>query len=159
MWRSRLGGAFGLPNETGLTSVLALHADVSDAIHETPVPNLWVLPSGPTPPNPAERLDGEGFRKLLERLAGESDRVLIDSPPAVPVTDPAVLSTIVDGVLLVVRNKEAHRDLVRRAAQHILDVSGNLLGVVLNAVEPDEKRYRAYYGLYTDDERHKAPKS
>jgi succinoglycan biosynthesis transport protein ExoP len=155
--RPRLGGAFGLPDETGLTSVLALDADVRDAVHTTSVENLYVLPSGPTPPNPAELLAGEGFRKLLLRLSEEYDRILIDSPPAVPVTDPAVLSTAVDGVLLVVRNKQAHRDLARRAAQHILDVGGNLLGVVLNAVEPDEKRYRAYYGQYTDDESHPPP--
>jgi capsular exopolysaccharide synthesis family protein len=149
--RPRLGRAFGLSDENGLTSVLALDVDAGDAVRETAVPNLWLLPSGPTPPNPAELLAGESFRKLLASLGSEYDRVLIDSPPAIPVTDPAVLSTVVDGVLLVVRNKQAHRDLSRRAAQHILDVGGNLLGVVLNAVEPDEKRYRAYYGEYRED--------
>jgi capsular exopolysaccharide synthesis family protein len=148
--RPRLGGAFGLREGPGLSSVLALDADLDGAIRTTAVPNLWVLPSGPTPPNPAELLDSGAFRKLLARLSQEYDRILIDSPPAVPVTDPAVLATAVDGVLLVVRNREAHRDLARRAAQHILDVGGNLLGVVLNSVEPDEKRYRAYYGLYTE---------
>jgi len=148
--RPRLAGAFGLREGVGLTSVLALDAELDAAVRTTEVPNLWILPSGPMPPNPAELLDGEGFRRLLGQLTEEYDRVLIDSPPAVPVTDPAVLATAVDGVLLVVRSKEAHRDLVRRASQHILDVGGNLLGVVLNAVELDEKRYRAYYGLYGD---------
>ncbi len=148
--RPRLCTAFGLREGPGLTSVLALDADLDDVLRTTEVPNLDLLPSGPTPPNPAELLDGEGFRRLLERLSQKYDRVLIDSPPAVPVTDPAVLATAVDGVLLVVRNKQAHRDLARRAVQHILDVGGNLLGVILNAVEPDEKRYGGYYGLYTE---------
>ncbi len=148
--RPRLGEAFGRRSNLGLTSVLALDANLQDAVQTTDIANLSILPSGPTPPNPAELLDSDGFRQLLHKLAAHYDRILLDSPPAVPVTDPAVLATAVDGVLLVVRNKQAHRDLARQAAQHILDVDGNLLGVVLNAVEPEENRYRAYYGSDTE---------
>lgn len=146
--RPRLAMAFGLRQEPGLTSVLALDTELSDAICGTEVENLSVLPSGPLPPNPAELLGSEAFRTLLARLATDFDRVIIDSPPAVPVTDAAVLASAVDGVLLVVRQREAQRDLLQRAVEHLSAVGAHLLGVVLNAVEEEEKRYRKYYAAY-----------
>ena len=91
---------------------------------------------------------GLHFRQLLEDLAQRYDRVLIDSPPAGPVTDPAVLSTAVDGVVLVVRHSSTSRDTVKRAAQAMLDVGGRILGVVLNDVDTTTKGYRSYYGAY-----------
>jgi capsular exopolysaccharide synthesis family protein len=146
--RPRLAMAFGLRQEPGLTSVLALDTDLSEAICETEVENLSVLPSGPLPPNPAELLGSETFRALLSRLSTEYERVIIDSPPAVPVTDAAVLSAAVDGVLLVVRQRQAQRDLVGRAVEHLSAVGAHLLGVVLNAVDEEERRYRQYYAAY-----------
>jgi Mrp family chromosome partitioning ATPase len=86
----------------------------------------------------------------LAELRTQYDRILIDSPPAVPVTDPAILSTSVDGVVLVVRHAATHRDAARRAAHHIQDVGGNLIGVVLNEISTAAKGYRSYYGLYAD---------
>jgi succinoglycan biosynthesis transport protein ExoP len=68
----------------------------------------------------------------------------------VPVTDPAILSTQVDGVVLVVRHAQTHRDAARRAAQNILDVGGNIVGVILNEIDTAAKGYRSYYGLYSD---------
>ena len=121
---------------------------LEDAVQATSVDNLFVLASGPIPPNPAELLDGTHFRQLLDRLALMYDRVLIDSPPAVPVTDPAILATAVDGVVLVVRHASTNRDAVKRAAQHILDVGGQIVGVVLNDIDTTAKGYRAYYGAY-----------
>ncbi len=146
--RPRLAAAFGLKQEPGLTSVLALDTELAEAICPTDVEGLFVLPSGPLPPNPAELLGSEAFRALLKRLSGEYDRVILDSPPAVPVTDAAVLSAAVDGVLLVVRRREAQRDLVQRAVEHLGAVGAHLLGAVLNAVEEEGKRYRAYYAAY-----------
>lgn len=146
--RPRLATAFGLRQEPGLTSVLALDTELAEAICATDVDNLSVLPSGPLPPNPAELLGSEAFRALLEKLSTDFDRVIIDSPPAVPVTDAAVLSAAVDGVLLVVRQREAQRDLVLRAVEHVASVGAHLLGVVLNAVDEEEKRYRQYYAAY-----------
>ena len=108
------------------------------------------LPGGPCPPNPAGLLGASHFRALLAELAGEYDRVLLDSPPAVPVPDPAILATSVDGVVLVVRHATTHRDAARRATQHIQDVGGNIVGVVLNEIDTAAKGYRSYYGLYAD---------
>lgn len=151
--RPRIARAFGMGADSsalGLTSVLVGDAKLDEVIRATPVEGLDVLPSGPTPPNPAELLNGQHFRAVLDELGRRYDRVLIDSPPAVPVTDPAILATRVDGVVLVVRHAQTHRDAARRAAQHILDVGGNIVGVVLNEIDTRAKGYRAYYGLYSD---------
>ncbi|MFO0576582.1 MAG: polysaccharide biosynthesis tyrosine autokinase [Polyangia bacterium] len=151
--RPRIARAFGMGADSsalGLTSVLVGEAKLDEVIRATPVEGLDVLPSGPTPPNPAELLNGQHFRAVLDELGRRYDRVLIDSPPAVPVTDPAILATRVDGVVLVVRHAQTHRDAARRAAQHILDVGGNIVGVVLNEIDIRAKGYRAYYGLYSD---------
>lgn len=151
--RPRIARAFGMTADVGtlgLTSVLVGEATIEEAIRRSPVEGLDVLPAGPTPPNPAELLNGQHFRSLLAELGRRYDRILIDSPPAVPVTDPAILSTLVDGVVLVVRHAQTHRDAARRAAQHILDVGGNIVGVVLNEIDTAAKGYRSYYGLYSD---------
>ncbi len=148
--RPRLAVAFGLRQEPGLTSVLALDTDLEQAIFPTEVENLSVLPSGPLPPNPAELLGSDAFRQLLARLSGQYERIVIDSPPAVPVTDAAVLAAGVDGVLLIVRQREAQRDLAQRALENLAAVGAQLLGVVLNAVEEESRRYRAYYAPYTE---------
>ncbi len=148
--RPRIARALGLTGGPGLTSVLVGEATLAEAVRPTSVDNLFVLPSGPSPPNPAELLNGSHFRALLAELTAQYDRVLLDSPPAVPVTDPAILATSVDGVVLVVRHAATHRDAARRAAQHIKDVGGNIVGVVLNEIDTAAKGYRSYYGLYAD---------
>jgi capsular exopolysaccharide synthesis family protein len=146
--RPRIGKAFGVRAAAGLTNVLLGDVRVEDVVQTTEVPNLSLLTSGPIPPNPAELLDGEHFRRLLDYLSEHYDRVLIDSPPAVPVTDPAILATAVDGVVLVVRHSATSRDAVKRAAKHILDVGGRIIGVVLNDIDTTAKGYRSYYGAY-----------
>jgi capsular exopolysaccharide synthesis family protein len=146
--RPRVAKAFGMRDGIGVTNVLLGEVEIEDAVRTTDIPNLWIMTSGPIPPNPAELLDGSHFRDLLERLAGMYDRVLIDSPPAVPVTDPAILSTLVDGVVLVVRHGSTPREAVRRASKHILDVGGRIIGVVLNDINTQAKGYRSYYGAY-----------
>ena len=148
--RPRIARALGFGGTLGLTSVLVGEATLEEAVRSSPVDNLFVLPSGPSPPNPAELLNGSHFRALLAELAEKYDRVLLDSPPAVPVTDPAILATSVDGVVLVVRHAATHRDAARRAAHHIQDVGGNIVGVVLNEIDTAAKGYRSYYGLYAD---------
>lgn len=148
--RPRLGKALGLRDAVGLTSVLVGDAQLEDAIRETPVEGLSILPAGPSPPNPAELLASASFRKLLAKLRTDYDRVILDSPPAVPVTDPAILATLVDGVILVVRHATTHRELARRAVTQLADVNAHLLGIVLNQVAANHKGYRAYYGHYGD---------
>lgn len=148
--RPRIARAFGLSATSGLTSVLVGEVSLDDAIRSSDVENLSVLPAGPTPPNPAELLNGQHFRTLLEQVGERFDRILIDSPPAVPVTDPAILSTLVDGVVLIVRHGKTPREAAQRATQHVLDVGGHIVGVVLNDIDVSGKGYRSYYGHYSE---------
>ena len=130
--------------------MLVGEVSLDEAIRSSEVENLSVLPAGPTPPNPAELLNGQHFRKLLAEVRTRFDRVLIDSPPAVPVTDPAILATLVDGVLLIVRHGKTPREAAARAAQHMLDVGGRIVGVVLNDIDVSGKGYRSYNGHYSE---------
>lgn len=147
MRRPRLHRVFGTDRDHGVTTALLDLANLSQVEHQTPVPNLSVVTTGPLPPNPAEILHSEAFAKMLTMLRERYDCVVIDSPPVVPVTDSAVLSTSVDGTVLVVRAFKTTKDVARRAVRSIRDVGGHLVGTVLNAVDLDrhEYGYRYYY--------------
>lgn len=111
----------------------------------TDVAGLSVLVSGPTPPNPAELLHSEALRELFSRLESEFDYVVVDSPPLL-VTDAAILSTLVDGTILVIRSGFSERKAVTRAKHAIRDVGGRVVGAVLNGQKPDRKGYGYGYG-------------
>ncbi len=146
--RPRIHRVFGVSNDFGVSSVMLSPESLSEATYSTEVPNLSVMTAGPLPPNPAELLQSEVFGHLLARLAEQYDRVIIDSPPVVPVTDGAVLSTRVDGSVLVVRASKTTRELARRGARSLSDVGGRVLGVVLNAVDLEARHYGYYQRYY-----------
>jgi capsular exopolysaccharide synthesis family protein len=109
------------------------------------VPNLWILPAGPRPPDPAELLSSDMMGSMIENLKKRFAQVVIDSPPLLLVTDAVVLSNTVDGVILVVASGSTARGALSRA-HHILDnASAKVLGVVLNKVD---MRFDTYYGSY-----------
>lgn len=131
---------------------------VTRAIMPTEVPNLSVISAGAIPPAPAELLHSELFKAFIENVRGRFDRVIIDSPPVVPVTDAAILSTLVDGTVLVVRAFKTTKDLARHALRALVDVGANVAGTVLNAVDLNrgEYKYSHYYyyrrsGYYSED--------
>ena len=111
------------------------------------IPNLSVMHAGPMPPNPAELLHSDSFRKLLDRLSDQYDLVLLDSPPLI-VTDAAIMSTLVDGTILVVRALQTEFGNVQRALRSVGDVSGHVIGGVLNGVQHQKGRYGYGYGYY-----------
>ncbi|HEU4872177.1 MAG TPA: CpsD/CapB family tyrosine-protein kinase, partial [Pyrinomonadaceae bacterium] len=118
-------------------------------------PNLKVLTSGPVPPNPAELLGSEEMRKLLNILSEKFNHIIIDSPPAISFTDASILSTMVDGVILVVHGGRSSRAVVRRAKQQLLDVGAHVFGVVLNNVKVDARDdyyYSRYYSHYYESD-------
>jgi len=114
-------------------------------IQEGPVPNLWVLTSGPLPPNPAELLGSARARELIAQLLERADVLVFDSPPIVALADAAILSTQTDGVLLVLDAASTRRDVARRAVEALRRVNARVLGVVLNRMPIKGEGYYYYY--------------
>ena len=151
--RPRLHVHFNISNARGLTNCLSGGAGELDSIIQSysQLPNLKLLPSGPMPPNPAELLGSEEMRKLLVTLSEKFTHVIVDSPPAISFTDASILSTFVDGVILVVHGGRSSRAVVRRAKQQLLDIGAHIFGVVLNNVRVEKTQdyyYSGYYSYY-----------
>jgi tyrosine-protein kinase Etk/Wzc len=108
---------------------------------------LKVVPSGVLPPNPAELLATKKMEDLLSKLQEDFDIVIIDSPPVIAVTDASILSTKVDGTLLVVYAGQTERDAVKRATSMLTSVSARILGIVLNGFDV-QGIYGSYYYYY-----------
>lgn len=138
--RPSLHELFGLPNETGLTSLI-LAQDNTPPLQSTEVPGLSLLTSGPLPPRPADILGSRRMEAVIARLREEADIVLFDTPPVAAVTDAAALATRVDGVLLVFQAHKTTRERARQARQILEKVKANIIGVVLNNAEIE----RGYY--------------
>ena len=131
----------------GLTEVLTGLCDLKDAIQPTAVKGLFVLSAGVNPPNPSELLGSRKMREVLAAVESVYDHVLIDSAPILPVSDTVVLSTMVDGVVVVASATTAKK-LVRDACYRMLHVGTKMLGVVLNNVDAQQQRYHAPYYMY-----------
>jgi len=146
--RPHLHKLFGLSNSVGVTSaLLQANLSLSGLLHPTAVPGLRVLTSGPVPPNPSQLLSAKRMQELLAGLAAEADIVILDSPPATAVADAAILSTYVDGVLLVVDVGTTRRDPARRAIEALKQVNARVIGVTLNRIP----RSSGYYYHYRYD--------
>ena len=133
--RPRVHEFFGLSNEVGFTSVLLGDAPLSAALQRVVLPDgasMHLLASGPLPPNPAELLGTSRVAELLAALKSEADFVLIDAPPVLPVTDAVVLSSRVDGVMLVATAKVTGRRHLSQAVSEFSKADANLLGVIVN---------------------------
>jgi capsular exopolysaccharide synthesis family protein len=152
--RPRLHANFNLSNTRGLTNFLSGECPIEDVLqNHAEVPNLKLLTSGPVPPNPAELLGSDEMRKLLKSLTERFAHIIVDSPPAISFTDASILSTFVDGVILVVHGGRSSRAVVRRAKQQLMDVGANIFGVVLNNVKAESLHYGAgYYSSYYTSE-------
>jgi polysaccharide biosynthesis transport protein len=143
---------FRIANKVGLTSVLTGKTALEDAIVPvTAVPSLHILPAGPIAPMPAELLGSLQMQRLVEGLRSRYDFILIDTPPVLTVTDAAVLVSVSDGVVLVLRYGQASRNVVARASEILLRSGAHLLGVVLNAVDLQSSDYAEYYGRAYND--------
>lgn len=127
----------------GLIDLLTGNVDEKSIVKESDVKNLFSIPSGTIPPNPAEMLDSKEMRSFLEKLRNEYDLVILDSPPIVAVADAEILSSMVDGTLLVVSSETTQIELMKRSVELIRREKTQFLGTVLNNFS-----YRGGYGSY-----------
>jgi capsular exopolysaccharide synthesis family protein len=146
--RAVVSDTFEIPRSPGLTDVLVGGARLADAVRGVDVPNLFVLSSGPFPPNPSELLGSPDMRSIVDEAKKTFDIIVIDSPPVLAVTDASVLSSMVDGTIVVVRVGRTARDAVRRAVAQLRVVNGRVLGAVLNDVDFGSGVYYGGYGYY-----------
>lgn len=154
---------FGLDNQKGLTNIL-MGEELSDALNKNEdLENLLILTSGPIPPNPAELIGSKKMKVFLDKIRGEYDMIILDSPPVGLVTDSAVLSTIVDGLILVGAVAQTDIEIAKQSKELLKKVNSNIIGVVLNKV-PIEGRsyykyhYYQYYDYYGEDDKQKEKK-
>jgi succinoglycan biosynthesis transport protein ExoP len=135
-------------HQRGLSTYLSRDTEVSDLIQKLPIGDLSLLPCGPIPPNPAELLSSNKMKNMLAVLSEHYDHILIDSPPLLSVTDSVILSTMVDGVILVVHGGKSTRIAARRARQELMTVGAKIFGVVLNNLDVRRDGYDNYYARY-----------
>jgi len=152
MRRPRLQTIFDMQGQQGLSSILSSDAsedEMLSMVRSDEESGLSVLTSGPIPPNPAELLGSDQMHRLLAVLQAKYTHVVIDSPPVSSFTDGVLISTMVDGVLLVVHGGKSSRHIVRRSKQLLNDVGAKIFGVVLNNINlqsHDYYYYQTYYG-------------
>ncbi len=142
--KPRIHAVFGMDNEHGLSSAVALQEPVEQLVKPGPIEDLWVIPSGPVPPNPAELLNSGRFKTLLATLSGQYDHIVIDSPPVLPVTDARILGADADLVVVVLRAEKSRRKSARHAVEAMQGVGAKILGVVINGAP----RRGGNYGYY-----------
>lgn len=143
--RPLLHRAFGILQEPGLTDVLVGHAPAREAIRPNVAENLDVLPSGALPPNPAELLGSDAMQRLVGELRRDYAYIVMDTPPALPVTDATVAATIADATMLVMRSGETEEAATQRVVEQLRRVRARVAGAVLNGITPRHEQYYTYH--------------
>ncbi|MEW5921588.1 MAG: CpsD/CapB family tyrosine-protein kinase [Bacillota bacterium] len=136
---------FALANQKGLTNLLTETLLLEELVQPTQQDKLQVLTSGPIPPNPAEMLASRRMANLLDELRSSYERIIIDTTPIEAVTDAIVLSSQVDGVLLVVDSGRTPIQIARDARDKLARANAHILGIVLNRIKRDSNGYYHYY--------------
>jgi capsular exopolysaccharide synthesis family protein len=134
---------FGTRNIFGVVDILAGGHKLQEVWHE-PTPGLKVVCVGPIPPNPAELLGSKRLAELLATVRKEFDYILIDAPPIGLVSDPAILATQGDGVLLILDAQNTRKEALRQSVRSLKAVGANVLGTVMNNVKGEDKHYYGY---------------
>ncbi len=151
MRRPRLHSVFNVGNGQGLSTLLSSELsekDIMGVIKQDPGTKLYLLTSGPIPPNPAELIGSEQMANLLKILQDQFTHVVVDSPPIASFTDGVLIASMVDGVILVVHAGKSSRHVVRRSRQLLQDIGAKIFGVVLNNVNLRSQDNYYYYQSY-----------
>ena len=146
--RPRIHRAFGMKNVIGISNAVVGEKSLEEVVFQTVVPNLDVCPCGPLPPNPAELLHTRKFKDLMAECGRRYDRIIFDSPPTSAVTDPVIVGHLADGVVLVVRAGHTTREAALFARRQLEDAKAQLLGCIINQVNPSDPYYNYYYRSY-----------
>lgn len=161
--RPKLHTFFDINNSVGLTNYLTTALMLEDVILQTPIENLYFMPSGILPADAAGILNSRRMSELIADVKNRFDLVLIDSPPILGVSDASVLASEVDLTMIVIQHRKLPRQMLMRVKQAIENVGGNLLGVVLNNVDvrsdSQYQYYTSYYTYYTPSNTDPKPKS
>jgi capsular exopolysaccharide synthesis family protein len=157
--KARLHKIFGIKNGNGLSGYLAGKLPLNDVLQATFIENLWLVPSGPVPPNPAELLNSKKMRDVLEEVSPMFDFVLLDSPPILAVIDGIIMSMMADSVVVVVRGGHTRRKPLRSAVEELKRARAKIIGTVYNGADRNRdgsyySRFYRYdnYGLYGKEE-------
>jgi capsular exopolysaccharide synthesis family protein len=147
--KPRIHEIFGGANRVGLVSFLTLGAEVETIVFQSKVPNLFVAPSGPIPPNPSELLSSARMREFLAWARREFDFVVVDSAPTLAVTDAILTGSLTDGVVLCLRAGYVQRRDAKACRERLAQSEVRLLGAVLNCHRAQHGPYRSgYAGTY-----------
>ena len=154
--RPGVRGAFANTRAEGLSNVLTRQAMFEDVVTHTELPNLHVITTGPMPPTPAELLGSAAMRELLGNARKLYDRVILDGPPALLISDSNILAMQVDGVILVARADENSRGAIRRTREQLDGIRARVVGAVLNGAKARaggyfKERYREFYDYVSDE--------
>lgn len=145
MRRPSVHKKFRISNTYGISDLLVGNKKMESVAHKYN-DNLTIVPSGKIPPNPAEMLGSKAMTAFLEEMKKHFDYIVLDTPPLQAVADAQILSTKVDGSLIVVRAGVTKKDAVHNAVSIINKVNGNIIGTVLNAADNSKDKYYYYYG-------------
>lgn len=151
MRRPRLHSIFDIDNRAGLSTLLASQlsdAEIDEAVRQDEKSKLFLLTSGPIPPNPAELIGSEQMATLLRMLQNRFTHIVVDSPPIASFTDGVLIASMVDGVILVVHAGKSSKQVVRRSRQLLNEIGAKVFGVVLNNVNLNSQDNYYYYQSY-----------
>ncbi|NMM63694.1 CpsD/CapB family tyrosine-protein kinase [Clostridium sp. P21] len=142
---AKLHKLFNRSNEKGLSDFLVDNIQFSEAVQNTEIPNLDIITSGTKPPNPSELVASKKMKKFIEDLKEIYDYIIIDTPPVIVVTDAQLISTYVDGCILVVASSQVEKSAAVKAKELLEKVNARILGVVINKMDVKQNRYSRYY--------------
>ncbi|MGA1865320.1 MAG: GumC family protein [bacterium] len=148
MRKPRLHKIFRIPDEPGLSSILAGHATPEQVMQNGFIPGIKVVPCGQKPPNPSELLGSTRMQVLIKTLKKDFDYIIIDSPPLAAVTDSVLLARISDGICMVIKGGDTSREVISRGMDLLINAHANILGAVINNIDVSKKMYYYYYQYY-----------
>lgn len=153
MRKSTAHRTFNIPNRVGLTTWLtSKEKNIDDCITYVKETGVYVLTSGPKPPNPAELLNSNKMTKLIEEVREKFELIIFDLPPMIGLTDAQIMATKTDGVIFIIRKDAADKKYLKKAKEQLDNVGANIIGAVFNGIDSESSSYyNGYYNGYYKD--------